>query len=261
MTSQHRPQLSRLNINAPPSLNMQQPGLAFDPRAQSMFSPALPSSIQQGFHPPYPMSGQLALQTPMQSMFPQHPPGIPGRSTFATHRTGPSVVQLATGGIHPPSGMPATPLGQGFPGQILPGIQQGIPFGGGGPSFTHRNRRMPSVSLGGPPKAILGGPNRKVSPLPPAAEVAPPPVATRKKVVVKFPKETVEEESEDKKTITRAPWARNPIPLDVIPHPKVIRPPELTSADVFPPEAEKDSIGDTIEVYLPGKVGYFISSI
>ena len=254
MASQHRPQLSRLNINGPPSLNMQQPGMAFDPRAQSMFSPALPTSIQQGFHPPYPLSGQSALQTPMQPMFPQQPPGAPGQSTFVTHRSSPSVVQLAAAGIHPLNGMPMTPLGQGFSGL---GIQQGTSFGGGGTNFAHRNRRTPSVSLGGPPKAILGGPNRKVSPLPPTAEVTPPPVAMRKKVVVKFPKETVEEESENKKIITRAPWARNPIPLDAIPHQRVIQPPELASANVFPPEAEKYNFGDTIEVYLPGKVGFF----
>jgi hypothetical protein len=34
-----------------------------------MFSPALPTSIQQGFHPPFPMNGQSALQTPMQPYF------------------------------------------------------------------------------------------------------------------------------------------------------------------------------------------------
>lgn len=260
MASHHRPQLSRLNINGPPSLNMQQPGMAFDPRAQSMFSPALPTSIQQGFHPPYPISGQSALQTPMQPMFPQQPPGAPGRPAFATHRSGPSVAQLAAAGIHPPNGMPMTPLGQGFPGQMPPGMQQGMSFGGGGPNFVHRNRRAPSVSLGGPPKAILGGPNRKVSPLPPAAEAAPPPAVVRKKLVVKFPKETVEEEGEDK-TITRAPWARNPMPLDALPRQKVLQPPELISADVFPPEAERGTIGDTIEVYLPGKVSSFASSI
>jgi hypothetical protein len=248
MTSHPRPSLSRLNIPGPVSLTMQQP-IGFDSRSQTMFSPSLPTSIQQGFHPPYPMNGQSALQTPMQPMFPPQPPGAPGRPSYAQHRVGQvSIAQLAAAGIHPPN--PMTPLGQGFPSQVPPGMS----FGGPGPGFQ-RNRRTPSVSLGGPPKAVLGGPNRKVSPLPPAAtEVPPPTAATRgKKMVVKFPQETVFGDDKDL-VVTRAPWARSPLPLAEVPEQLVLRPPDLVTAEAYPTDPDRYDLPKTLGIFLPGKV-------
>ena len=52
-------------------------------------------------------------------------------------------ISLAAAGIHPPHGPPLTPLGHA---QFPP-----APFGG--PQFPpFRNRRQPSISIGGPPK-------------------------------------------------------------------------------------------------------------
>lgn len=214
-----------------------------------MFSPALPTSIQQGFHPPFPVGGQSALQTPMQPLFPSQPPGAPGRPSYAQHRGGQaSIAQLAAAGIHPPNGIPMTPVGQGFQGP-------GMPFAVHGPAFIPRNRRGPSISLGGPPKAVLGGPNRKVSPLPPtAAEVTPAVTAVKaKKVVVKFPRETVVGDDIEQPA-TRPLWARTPLPLaDVLDQP-LPEPPQLTTAEVHPSDAERYALPDTLEVFLPGKV-------
>ena len=215
-----------------------------------MFSPAMPTSVQQGFHPSYAMQGQPALQTPMQSMFPPQTTGTPSRPSYAQHRVGQvSIAQLAAAGIHPPNGMPMTPLGQGFPSQA----PQGMPFGGSGPGFQ-RNRRTPSMSLGGPPKAVLGGPNRKVSPLPSAiAEAGPlPPTAKTKKAVVKFPRETVVDDTH--RTVTRAPWARTPLPLDEVPEQPVLRPPELVTAEAYLTDSDRYYLPNTVDVFLPGKV-------
>jgi hypothetical protein len=257
MASHPRPPLSRLNIPGPPSLNMQQP-ISFDPRNQSMFSPSLPTSIQQTFHPPYLMHGQSAVQTPMQSIFPSQPqpPGAPSRPSYAQHRVGQvSIAQLAAAGIHPPNPLPMTPLGQGFPSQVPPGMQ----FGNPGPGFQ-RNRRTPSMSLGGPPKAVLGGPNRKVSPLLPAVTDAPPATVKGKKVVVKFPRETVVEDDTDQ-TISRTSWARVPLPLAEVPEQPMLRPPELDTAEVYPTDSDRYGFPSTLEVFLPGKVCFQSSTL
>lgn len=221
-----------------------------------MFSPSFPTSIQQTFHPPYLMHGQQAVQTPMQSIFPPQPPGAPSRPSYAHHRVGQvSIAQLAAAGIHPPNPMPMTPLGQGFPSQVPPGI----PFGSSGPGFQ-RNRRTPSMSLGGPPKAVLGGPNRKVSPLLPAVTDAPPATVKGKKVVVKFPRETVVEDDADK-TVSRTSWARMPLPLAEVPEQPVLRPPELVTAEVYPTDSDRYSFPGTLEVFLPGKVCFHLSTL
>ena len=148
----HSRQLSRLQI--PPPLGQQQPFVYGD--NAPMFSPSLPTAIQVGSHNPFPMQGQFPLHTPMQSnFFPRQPPGPPRPNM---HRAHPSVVQLAAAGILPPPGMPMTPLGPvGFPNPVL------------APPFVPKSKRSQSVSTGGPPKAVLGGPQRKVSPMPPVA--------------------------------------------------------------------------------------------
>ena len=196
------------------------------------------------------------MQTPMQSMFNVQPPSAPSRPAYAGHRGQASMAQLAAAGIHPPNGMngmpmsPITPMGQGFhPSQM----QQGMSFGGGGPAFVPRNRRTPSMNLGGPPKAVLGGPNRKVSPLPPPVEVAPAPAPKGKKMTVKFPQETISGEDAAEKP-SRAPWARTPLPISDVPEQVVSHPPEVASAECFPSDAERYDLPNSLEVFLPGKV-------
>ena len=151
--TQHR-QLPRLQI--PPTLGQQQPFI-FNENAP-IYSPGLPTAIQVGMGGGFPMNlPPQALQTPMQpGFFPRQPPGAPMRPGM--HRGNPSMA-LAAAGILPPPGMPMTPLGQvGFPspmpGQMLPA------------PFIPRSKRNQSISTGGPPKAVLGGPQRKVSPMP-----------------------------------------------------------------------------------------------
>ncbi|PBL01426.1 hypothetical protein ARMGADRAFT_1160623 [Armillaria gallica] len=230
--ARHRDALPRLNI--PASLNMQQP-------MQTMYSPALPTSIQQGFHPPLPM------QTPMQNFFPQGPFG-PGRPTH--HAGQASIAQLAAAGIHPPSGYPMTPMGGHFsrPSMSMNGPPGGHPFPG-------RNRRQ--LSIGGPPKAVLGGPNRKVSPIPPAAIAASgsstPPASQMKpkKIVVNLPKEDIT--GDNGQVVGRASWARNPLSDPVIlPLPDVAAV-ETYSIEIYPSNDWRYDIPPSIDVFLPGK--------
>ena len=252
MVSQHRQQLSRLFI--PPSLNSQQP-MSFAENVP-MFSPALPTSIQQGMHPPFNMNGPPhPLQTPMQPNFFPPQPGAPGRPM---HRSHPSVMQLAAAGILPPPGMPMTPLGpipttpfgQGFPQQMVPGLS---PFP---PPFVPRSKRSASMSVGGPPKAVLGGPQRKVSPMPPtpavAAAAAAPAPQKQKKIVVNLPKETVPGEGDEPPT--RASFARMPLVQSEIPVQDDVRYPETSSVELYPPDSWRYHLPPTVDVFLPGKV-------
>ncbi|KAL1740766.1 hypothetical protein HDZ31DRAFT_76658, partial [Schizophyllum fasciatum] len=236
MAMHSREALPRLNIG-PPSLQMQQP-MSF---AQGqMFSPALPTSLQQGFHPPFPM------HTPMQQQFayPMPPPSAPGRPSH--HAAAASVAHLAAMGIHPPNGPPIiTPVGGHFPrGSVMLG-PPGMP-----PPFGHKRRNM---SIGGPPKAVLGGPQRKTSPLPPGTSTASTSAAPvkAKKITVNLPKETIP--GEDGAPSTRPPWARAPLdaPFEYkdVPIPAA----EMTSAALFPPDAYRYAMPPTIDVFLPGK--------
>lgn len=241
----HSHQLSRLFI--PPSLNSQQP-MTFGEGAP-LFSPGLPTSIQQGMHPPFAFnpSNLGPLQTPMQPNFFPQPPGAPGRPSM--HRSHPSIVQLAAAGVYPP-GMPMTPLGQnGFPPPMFGAVP---PF-----QVPPRGKRSSSISVGGPPKAMLGGPLRKVSPLPvAAAAVVAPPVAPRlktKKVIVNFPRETIPSEGDDG-TPVRQTWARTPVHPSELPQAPAAHPPEIMSADPYPPDAWRYYLPDTVDVFLPGKV-------
>ncbi|TRM62921.1 hypothetical protein BD626DRAFT_557808 [Schizophyllum amplum] len=242
--SMHHPreQLPRLNIA--PSLQMQQP-MSF-PQGQ-MFSPALPTSLQQSFHPPFPMN-HPNMHTPMQQHFgyPMPPPSAPGRPSH--HAAAASIAHLAAMGIHPPNGGPPiiTPVGGHFPrGSVMLG-PPGMP--GMPPPFGHKRRNM---SIGGPPKAVLGGPQRKTSPLPPAAASTSAPVTKAKKIAVNLPKETIP--GEDGAPPMRPEWAR--APLDAPFECEDVRVPsaELSSAALFPPDAYRYAMPPTIDVFLPGK--------
>ncbi|GJE94258.1 hypothetical protein PsYK624_104270 [Phanerochaete sordida] len=242
-TQPHARQLSRLQI--PPAVGQQQP-FVFGDNAPA-FSPSLPTAINVGAHNTFPVPyHQLPLQTPMQTQFfPRPPPGAPMRPGpgMHHHRAQPSMAQLAAAGILPPPGMPMTPLGQvGFPNPMVPPPPP--------QPFVPRSKRTQSVATGGPPKAVLGGPQRKVSPKPVivAAVAAPPPKA--KKIAVNLPKETVQEGEEKG---TRQSWARTPLPLSEVVSHGDVPPPELISAEAFPSDAWRNSIPPTVDVFLPGK--------
>ena len=217
--------MARLNV--PPPLNMQQP--------QPIFSPAIPSA---SFHPPPPF--QIApppLQAPMQHFFPPQPPNAPGRPTYQHHKGHSSIAHFPA--FPPPTAIPITPLGGAFP-MVMP------PFG---QPFIPRNRRAPSISIGGPPKAPLGGPGRKHSPLPPAPPVVPVPKG--KKVVVNLPVEMIP--GKEDQSPSRPPWARTPMPTTSREEP-VVMPPEIATGDPYPPDSWRHHIPDTVDVFLPGKV-------
>ncbi|KAG8220233.1 hypothetical protein J3R82DRAFT_1272 [Butyriboletus roseoflavus] len=233
MAAQQLQQLPPPRLNMPPLLHMQQ---GFDGR-QPMFSPGLPTSIQQSYHPPPFQIAPPTLQTPMQPFFPP-PPNVPGRPTYQHHRGHSSVAHIPS--FPPPTAIPITPLHQGFP-------MVASPFG---QPFIPSNRRAPSVSIGGPPKAPLGGPGRKHSPLPPPP---PAPAPKGKKLMVNLPVETIPG-TEDQPT-SRPPWARTPMPTTTHEEPVVIFP-EVTTADPYPPDNWRRNIPDTVDVFLPGRVAW-----
>lgn len=227
--------LPRLSIAQ--NINMQQP-------IGPMYAPALPTAIQQSFHPAFPMGNPL--QTPMQSFF---TPGIPGAPARPTHRPNAASMQLAAAGIHPPPQGFMTPVSGHFP---RPSISLN-PAGQPAPShpFPGRNRRQ--LSIGGPPKAVLGGPARKLSPMP---EPAPAPEKKKKKLVVNLPQETLV--SHDGESQTSQEWARHPFKgIESTYSATTVVPAEISTAEIYPPDSLRTELPSTIDVYLPGRVCTF----
>ncbi|KAJ7717531.1 hypothetical protein DFH07DRAFT_1068200 [Mycena maculata] len=228
-----------LRLNIPPNLNSQQP-MAFG--GQPMFSPALPTALQGGMFPQFP------LRTPMQPYFNPQAPGAPSRPT---HRQASASIANFTPSAFQPA-FPMTPGGGHFPRpsmMLAPG--QSFPSPNpAGPPFLGRNRRQPSI--GGPPKAVLGGPARKLSPLPPVAVVAPSPAPQKlKKMVVKLPKESPKDE--DGKPLEKPSWARIPLEMPFVYKEVQVVEAELTTAESYPSDSERLEIPSTIDVFLPGK--------
>jgi hypothetical protein len=192
-----------------------------------------------------------SIQTPMQPFFAPHPPAPFGQ---AASRVPPNLDQLSAVGVHPPIGIPLNPLRQGHfhhPSLSLAGIPSLGPQ-----SHPPRNRRQPSI--GGPPKAALGGPGRKHSPLPPSTNTPPPVTSNKlKKINVILPKELLAGEGDN--PATRPSWARIPLDPSLVPKEQFVKLPELTSADSFPPDSWRYLEPTTIEVFLPGKVLFFFS--
>ncbi|KAI5120547.1 hypothetical protein M0805_000275 [Coniferiporia weirii] len=248
MATQHRQQPSRLFI--PP---MMDPRLVNSLDTRTMFSPALQTAIQPGFPSlpqMHPFSPAFPLQTPMQASFFPPPSGPPQRPMHAGHRASSSLAQF-NGLGHPP--VPMTPLGQQFPPQMMHGGPPGPPA----MPFVPKSRRTPSM-IGGPPKAMLGGPNRKVSPLPPAA-VALQEKLKLKKVPVKLPLETdtdgkVRDVSEDvsKKSL----WSRKPVTASELEQFPDSAPPEIISMELYPDENHRQHLPATVDVFLPGKASW-----
>lgn len=184
--------------------------------------------------------GQPPLQTPMQPFFQPQPPNAPGRPAYAHHKAHASMVPYP--GFPPPTAIPITPLGQGFPSHIMaPSFGQ---------PFIPKIRRQPSISIGGPPKAPLGGPGRKHSPM----AIQPPATMQKgKKIVVNLPIETIPGTNDDPPS--RPSWARTPMPTTSTEEP-VVLPLEIHTADMFPPDAWRYSIPNTVDVFLPGKFAW-----
>lgn len=236
MATKHRAQLSQLNI--PPPNGHQQ--MAFDNR-QPMFSPALTTPMQHTFHPAYSMN--QPLHTPMQQFFPQ------GRPGHLMHKAHASMAHLGM----VTNGMPMTPLEQsGFMSPAMLGPGQGFSQ----QQFQPRNRRAPSISLGGPPKAVLGGPNRKTSPLPPAAIEPTPATSKGKKINVNIPKETMTEEDG---TLNRPTWARTVLNASLDSDTPEVPSPILSTAEIFPTDEWRHLVPIIIDVFLPGKVCYLLN--
>jgi len=211
-------------LSIPMPLAMQQPTMGGH---NGMYSPALPTSLQHSFHPPLPMPLPSAT---MQSFNPGPP----------RHR---GSVQLYPGG-------PMTPMGGGhFPRPSL----GGPPSNNTNHPFPHRNRRQ--LSIGGPPKAVLGGPARKVSPMPTVAASTSLPTTLKKKPNVKLPKETVVSggENGEETSTTRPEWARVALPHDQV-RVHDILPPITSSGIPYPPEEWKQAWPGQLDVFLPGKV-------
>ncbi|KXN84795.1 hypothetical protein AN958_12089 [Leucoagaricus sp. SymC.cos] len=234
-----RPRDPPPRLNIPPSLNAQQPV------GPGMFSPALPTALGQGFHPPFPVPN--AMQTPMQPYFNPPPPQAPNRPTH--HPNSASVAHLAAAGIHPLNGFPMAPVGGGTPGHFSRPSLMLAP--GQMPQFPHRRRQ---ASIGGPPKAILGGPARKLSPIPPGASISPAPPAKPKKVLVNLPKET--SEGTEGGLPTRQPWARTPLPLPTGEQEQNVESAELITRESYPPDVWKRMMPEVLDVFLPGKAAW-----
>ncbi|KAJ7051236.1 hypothetical protein C8F01DRAFT_1340834 [Mycena amicta] len=221
-----------LRLNIPPSLNPHQSGPFM---AQPLFSPALPTALQGGMFP---------LQTPMQASF--FRPQIPGAPARPTHRGSASIANFTPSALQSTFAMP----GHGhFPRPSLLGGPSFPPPSGAGPPFLNRNRRQPSI--GGPPKAVLGGPARKLSPLPPVADPPAAPPVKAKKTIVKLPRETPKDD--DGNILDRPEWARAPLETPFVYQDVKVVEAELTSAEVYPPDNWRLDIPSTIDVFLPGK--------
>ena len=247
MSVHHRqPTIGRLMI--PPNLGFQQPSQA------AMFSPSLPPAIQHVFNPPFvgPVPGNV--MTPMQTNF---MPTLPTGGRPINHRARASIAQLAAAGIPPPIGIPLTPLLPGpFPQGLPPMLMQT-------PHFQPRSRRAPSVSTGGPPKAVLGGPgakNRVITDTAPTPTITAPPQKT-KKAAVNIPRETIPAKGDgdtrsNEEPTRREIWARVPLRPSEVPEVVDTIPPETFSVELFPLEAEiwRNKVPPTVDVFLPGKV-------
>lgn len=206
------------------------------PMAGTFHGPYSPASL----HPHFSMPLQ---HSPIQPFF------TPQLSARPTHHQGqPSMAHLAAVGIHPPNGFPITPIG----GHLSRPSMMGIPGQGqpSGPPFPHRNRRQ--LSIGGPPKAVLGGPARRLSPLPPASGANPTAApAKAKKLSVNLPKETIL--GDDGQPVSRPSWARTPSCTLEVTHPPIPTV-EIATAELYPTDEWSQRMPNTLDVFLPGKV-------
>ncbi|KAG8887081.1 hypothetical protein FRB98_000608 [Tulasnella sp. 332] len=181
---------------------------------------------------------------------------------ISQHRSRPSLANIP--GFMPGLGLP-TPLTAGphsthFPPQTPGGTQQNFPVGqsGGGRPQNYRQKRQQSISIGGPPKALLGGPQKK--PITPIPGVAPVVINSSnsdvklKKVVVKLPKEsesdgTMGDDVAESSSQAKSRWTRHPIPQQSVPSMPPVEPPVLVSRDVY--SDEDSDLSEKVTVILP----------
>ncbi len=108
--------------------------------------------------------------------------------------------------------------------------------------------------IGGPPKALLGGPNRKPSPLPPAQQAIQDKLKA-KKVQVKIPNELqLEVEDENRASSSKSLWSRTPANPSTLPKQVEVLVPETISGEVYPEEILTRQLPPSVDVFLPGKV-------
>ncbi|KAF8519205.1 hypothetical protein JB92DRAFT_2828547 [Gautieria morchelliformis] len=189
------------------------------------------------------------MATPLNANFGAQIPPHP-QPRHGMHRAHPSLmlsgpaVALAAAGIAPPSGMPINP--SRMPSHMMFGAQ----------GFQRGSRRTPSMSTGGPPKAPLGGPQRKHSPMPAVAPVNTPNVTVTKskKLVIKLPIESFQTLSEGAvpTEVVYSIWSRKPLPHAQASKMDQVDFPEVTSMDMHPIE-QSNALPATIDVFLPGK--------
>ncbi|CAE6389296.1 unnamed protein product [Rhizoctonia solani] len=233
---------------------------------------------EQALFTPGPNTAQVNQAAFMANNFPQGPqtafllntPG-PAQSTFLAQQQ-----QTRPGPMHRhhasiAMGMPLTPGGGVFQQQqqshfAAMTATNPQPMGGlGVPPFVPRSRR--TISIGGPPKAVLGGPNRKTSPLPPtpAGENAPGlPDVKKKKCIVRLPLESDQqlegdaEDGDESAKRTKSLWSRSPILPSQLP-PEVILDDQLDATSVEPhPEHVKQGQTAVPRVILSSKVQWDI---
>ena len=130
---------------------------------------------------------------------------------------------------------------------MLHGGPQGMPSG---QPFIPKSRRTPSM-IGGPPKATLGGPNRKVSPLPPTGQAAL--IAEKlksKRIPVKLPLESLELDELSEGT-RRSLWSRSIEPRSEPDTESTVPAPPTTTADIFPDDTQRFELPSTLDICLP----------
>ena len=210
-------------------------------------------------HPTFPLATPLTaqhnLRLPPQVVSPS-PFGHQGVPNRTRHGQNASIAQMPLGMMGPPSAGPRTP---GF-STMSPAHQRQSSAAPGSGMFM-KSRRTASVSIGGPPKALLGGPQRKLSPLPgvtQASAVQTPPLSdakfVTKKVNVRMPAENARMEGDDDESRQLSLWIRQPVRqepplpsdpgLHLYPH----------SQEVFPPFDHCRFMPPTFEVFLPNQV-------
>jgi hypothetical protein len=185
--------------------------------------------------PGFPIPPQTPLGGPGINAHHQLPPHLAGMAQMAA-------VAAVAAAAQQQGGPPATPGGHGGHGRAG---SVSLPF--------NRNRRQGSVSLGGPPKATLGGPQNKhvAAPMtnPASSAAALEKTLKGKKIAVKIPKESSEEDG-----VAPPEFARRPIPVSELPAFDEPRPLDTNTAISYPDERPKGDLPRTVEVFLPGKV-------
>lgn len=86
-----------------------------------------------------------------------------------------------------------------------------------------------------------------------AIQPPPPTMQKGKKIVVNLPVETIPGTNGDPPS--RPSWARTPMPTTSTEEPVTI-PPEIDTAELFPPDAWRYAIPNAIDVFLPGKFAW-----